>query len=175
MKSKIIAFALAVAFSLPGLAKAKTLKFPKENPEFSITFTSDWKAEITSAGIISAQPKGTGYAISIFPVASKNAKDAIDETAQEVEKRFSDLKPSEPVEFKNANNIKFLERDLTGKDKDKGDPRALAIVAFSPGGKTYYALFQAGTPEADKKYTQDVVAIVKSITSLKKSSDDEDD
>jgi hypothetical protein len=173
MKSKIIAFALALAFALPGLAKAKTLKFPKEDPEFSITFGSDWKAEITKAGIISAQPKGAGYALSIFPVTAKNARGAIDETASEVEKRFTDLKPNEPVEFKNANNIKFLERDLTGKDK--GEPRALAIVAFSPDGKTYYALFQAGTPEADKKYTQDVIAIVKSITSLKKNSSDDDE
>jgi hypothetical protein len=173
MKSKIIAFALALACFLPGFATAKTLKFPKDDPEFSVTFTNDWKAEITSAGIISAQPKGAGYALSIFPVTSKNARDAIDETASEVEKRFTDLKPNEPVEFKNANNITFLERDLTGKDK--GEPRALAIVAFSPGGKTYYALFQAGTPAADKKYTQDVIAIVKSITSLKKNSADDDD
>ncbi|HKP03691.1 MAG TPA: hypothetical protein VJU77_10075 [Chthoniobacterales bacterium] len=173
MKSKIIAFALALAFFLPGLAKAKTLKFPKDDPEFSVTFTNNWKAEITSAGIISAQPKGAGYALSIFPVASKNARDAIDETAQEVEKRFTNIKPDEPVEYKNANNITFLERDMTGKDK--GEARALAIVAFSPGGKSFYALFQASTPEADKKYTQDVIAIVKSITSLKKSSNDDDE
>ncbi|MFZ1221520.1 MAG: hypothetical protein WAO00_19700 [Chthoniobacterales bacterium] len=173
MKSKIITFALALAFSLPGLATAKTLKFPKDDPEFSVTFSNDWKAEITSAGIISAQPKGAGYALSIFPVTAKNARGAIDETASEVEKRFTDLKPNEPVEFKNANNITFLERDLTGKDK--GEARALAIVAFSPDGKTYYALFQAGTPAADKKYTQDVIAIVKSITSLKKNSSDDDE
>jgi hypothetical protein len=173
MKFKILALSLALVFLLPGLAPAKTLKFPKDNPEFSVTFANDWKAEITSAGIISAQPKGAAYAISIFPVTATNARGAIEETASEVEKRFTDLKPNEPVEFKNANNIKFLERDLTGKDK--GEARTLAIVAFSPGGKTYYALFQAGTPEADKKYTPDVVAIVKSITSLKKSSDDDDD
>jgi hypothetical protein len=173
MKFKIIALALALALSLPALATAKTLKFPKDDPEFSVTFSNDWKAEITSAGIISAQPKGAGYAISIFPVTATDAKGAIEETAAEVEKRFTNLKPNEPVEFKNANNIKFLERDLTGKDK--GEARALAILAFSPGGKTYYALFQAGTPEADKKYTQDVIAVVKSITSLKKNSSDDDD
>src|SRR6266480_1965619 len=141
MKFKILALSLALAVFLPGLAPAKTLKFPKDNPEFSVTFANDWKAEITSAGIISAQPKGAAYAISIFPVTATNARDAIEETASEVEKRFTDLKPNEPVEFKNANNIKFLERDLTGKDK--GEARTLAIVAFSPAGKTYYALFQA--------------------------------
>jgi hypothetical protein len=173
MKSKILACFLALAFSLPVLAKAKTLKFPKDDPEFSVTFPGEWKAEITSAGIISAQPKGAGYAVSIFPCTATSARGALDETAAEVEKRFTDLKPNEPVEFKTANSISFLERDLTGKDKT--EPRALAILAFSPGGKTYYALFQAGTPEADKKYTQDVIAIVKSITPLKKNSDDDDD
>jgi hypothetical protein len=173
MKSKIIVLFLAFAFFLPCVAHAKTLKFPKDNPQFTVTFANDWKAEITSAGIISAQPKGTGYAISIFPVESKNASDAIDETAKEVDKRFQNVKPSEPVEFKTANNIKYLERDYTATDK--GSARALAIVAFSPDGKNYYALFQAGTPEADKKYTEDVVAIVKSIKSLKASSDDDDD
>lgn len=173
MKLKIIAFSLALACFLPAFSQAKTLKFPKDDPQFTVTFASDWKAEITSAGIISAQPKGTGYAISIFPVTSKNARDAIDETLKEVDKRFSDIKPSDPVEFKTANNITYLERDFTAKDK--GAARALAIVAFSPDGKTYYALFQAGTPEADKQYTQDVVAIVKSIKSLKASADDDDD
>ena len=173
MKSKIIALALALAFFQSGFAQAKTLKFPKEGPQFTVTFPNDWKAEVTSAGIISAQPKGTGYAISIFPVTSKNAKDAIEETEKEVDKRFQNIKPSEPVEFKTANNIKYLERDYTGTDK--GSARALAVVAFSPDGKNYYALFQAGTPEADKKYTQDVVAIVKSIKSLKASNDDDDD
>jgi hypothetical protein len=171
MKFKIVALSLAVAAFLPVFAQAKTIKFPKDDPQFTITFANDWKAEITNQGIISAQPKGAGYAISIFPVVSTNASDAIEETEKEVEKRFQNVKSNEPVEFKNANNIKFLERDYTGTDK--GSDRTLAIVAFSPDGKNYYALFQAGTPEADKQYTEDVVAIVKSIKSLRANSDDE--
>lgn len=173
MKFKITAFSLVLAFSLPVFAHGKTLKFPKDDPQFSITFAGDWKAEITSAGIISAQPRGEGYAISIFPVSAKNHRDAIEETMKEVEKRFSDLKSNEPVEFKTANRMTYLEQDLTGKDK--GAARTLAVVAFSPDGKNYYALFQAGTPEADKKYTPDVIAIVKSITSLKGNDDEEDE
>lgn len=173
MKFKIFALSLALAFFLPSFAEAKTLKFPKEDPQFTITFASDWKAEITKAGIISAQPKGTGYAISIFPVQARNARDAIEETEKEVDKRFQNVKPSEPVEFKTANNITYLERDFTATDK--GSERTLAIVAFSPDGKNYFALFQAGTPEADKRYTEDVIAIVKSITSLKAKNDDDDE
>jgi hypothetical protein len=173
MKFKITALSLTLVCSLPFFAQGKTLKFPKNNPEFSVTFASNWKAEITDAGIISAQPKGEGYALSIFPVTSTDARGAIEETLKEVDKRFTDLKPTDPVEFKNANNITFLERDLTGKDK--GADRSLAILAFSPAGKAFYALFQAGTPEADKKYTQDVVAIVKSIKSLKVADDDDDE
>jgi hypothetical protein len=172
MKFKITALVVALGFSLPLLVQAKTLKFPKGDPEFSVTFENDWKAEITDAGIISAQPKGGGYAISIFPVVAKNAKGAVQETLDEVEKRFTDLKPTDPVEFKTPNGIPCLERDFTAKDK--GSDRALAIVAFTPGGKTFYALFQAGTPEADKQYTPAVVAIVKSIKSLKKSDDSDD-
>jgi len=172
MKFKTIALFLVLGLSLsPGL-RAKTLKFPKENPQFSVTFTGDWKAEITDAGIISAQPKGAAYAISIFPVTATTAKGAIEETLKEVDKRFTDVKPSDPVEFKTESGIKFLERDFTAKDK--GSPRALAIVAFSVDKESYFALFQAGTPEADKQYTQDVVAIVKSITALKSNSSDDD-
>jgi hypothetical protein len=173
MKCKLFVLALAFACLLPDFAQAKTLRFPKDDPQFSVTFANDWKAEITSAGIISAQPKGEGYAISIFPVAASNASDAIAETAKEVDKRFQNIKSGDPVEFKTANNITYLERDYTATDK--GSDRTLAIVAFSPDGKNYYALFQAGTPEADKRYTQDVVAIVKSIKSLKVSKDDDDD
>jgi hypothetical protein len=171
MKIKAIALFGVLTLFLPCLLEAKTLKFPKENPQFSVTFPGDWKAEITDAGIISAQPKGAAYAISIFPVTATNAKGAIEETLKEVDKRFTDVKPSEPTEFKTENGIKFLERDFTAKDKDS--PRALAIVAFSVDKETYFALFQAGTPEADKKYTPDVVAIVKSITGLKSDSDDD--
>ena len=136
-----------------------------------MTFSGDWKAEITDAGIISAQPKGAAYAISIFPVQATTARGAIEETLKEVEKRFTDIKPGEPVDFSNENGVKFLERDFTAKDK--GSARALAIVAFTVDKESYFALFQAGTPEADKQYTQDVVAIVKSITPLMKQRDDD--
>jgi hypothetical protein len=171
MKIKAIALLAVLTLFVPRFLEAKTLKFPKDNPQFSVTFTSDWKAEITDAGIISAQPKGAAYAISIFPVTATTAKGAIAETMKEVEKRFENIKSNDPSEFKTENGIKFLESDMTAKDK--GSPRALAILAFSVDKESYFALFQAGTPEADKKYTEDVATIVKSITSLKKESDDD--
>jgi hypothetical protein len=172
MKFKTIALFLVLGLFLSSGLEAKTLKFPKENPQFSVTFASDWKAEITDAGIISAQPKGAAYAISIFPVTATTAKGAIAETMKEVEKRFDNIKSNDPSEFKTESGIKFLESDMTAKDK--GSPRALAILAFSVDKETYFALFQAGTPEADKQYTQDVATIVKSITALKSKSDDDD-
>ena len=171
MKCKALPLVLLVTVFLPAFAEAKTLKFPKSNPQFSVTFSGDWKAEITDAGIISAQAKGAAYAISIFPVEAKTARGAIEETLKEVDKRFSDVKPGEPVDFSNDNGVKFLERDFTAKDKDS--PRALAIVGFTIDRESYFALFQAGTPEADKQYTEDVVAIVKSITPLKKQRGDD--
>jgi hypothetical protein len=161
---KLVAAIVALVVCLPALLQAKTLKFPQKHPEFSVTFPNDWKAEITTAGIISAQPKGAAYAISIFPVQANTAAGAIEETLKEVEKRFSNIKSNEPSEFKNARGVNFLESDMTAKDK--GSPRALAIVAFSLDKENYFALFQAGTPEADKQYTQDVVTIVNSITAL---------
>ena len=172
MKSKAIALLLALTISYPALSSAKTLKFPKKHPEFSVTFPNDWKAEITDAGIISAQPKGAAYAISIFPVQARDMAGAIEETRKEVEKRFTDVNSGEPVDFKNENGIKFRESDLTAKDK--GSARALAIVAFTIDRAGYYALFQAGTPEADKQYNEDVVGIVKSIASLKSNSTDDE-
>ena len=171
MKCKALPLVLLLAVFLPAFAEAKTLKFPKSNPQFSVTFSGDWKAEITDAGIISAQPKGAAYAISIFPVQATTARGAIEETLKEVEKRFTDIEPGEPVDFSNENGVKFLERDFTAKDK--GSARALAIVALTVDKESYFALFQAGTPEADKQYTQDVVAIVKSITPLMKQRDDD--
>ena len=173
MKFKMIVLPLVLAVFLPSFAQAKTIKFPKNNPEFTVTFPNDWKADATDGGIISAQPKGAGYALSIFPVTSTNLRDAIAETLKEVEKRFTDIKPKDPSEFKNDNRITFLEQDFTGKDK--GLDRTLAIVAFSPNGKNFFALFQAGTPDADKVYTKEVVTIVQSIKSLKSSSSDDDD
>ena len=162
MKFKLTVFTMLLVVSVVAGASAKTLKFPKKHPEFSITFPNDWKAEITDAGIISAQPKGAAYAISIFPVQATTASGAIEETLKEVENRFTDVKQGDPVEFRNENGVKFLESDLTAKDK--GSPRALAIVAFAVEKESYFALFQAGTPEADKQYTEAVIGIVKSIT-----------
>ncbi len=165
MKLEIFALSLALMFFLSCGAHAKTIEFPKDEPQFTVTFADDWKAEITSAGVISAQPKGAAYAIAIFPVKATNASDAIDETVTEVDKKFQNIKSSQSTEFKTKNNITYLEHDYTAKDK--GSDRTLAIIAFSPDGQKYYAIFQASTPEADKKYTQDVMAIVKSIKSLK--------
>jgi hypothetical protein len=171
MKFKLTALFLALTLFFPWLVQAKTLKFPAKHPEFSVTFPNDWKAEVTDAGIISAQPKGAAYAISIFPVQASTARGAIDETMKEVEKRFTNTTSADPSEFKTDNGIKFLESDFTGKDK--GAPRTLAIVAFSIDKQNYYALFQAGTPEADKKYTDAVVAIVGSIKALNAKTDDD--
>ncbi|MFL6589952.1 MAG: hypothetical protein ACJ8M4_07250 [Chthoniobacterales bacterium] len=168
MNFKLIPIVAALILSVPLGSAAKTLKFPKAKPQFSIVFPNDWKAEVTEGGIISAQPKGAAYAISIFPVQANNANDAVEETLKEVDKRFTDIQPGEPVDFRNEKGIKFLERDFTGKDK--GDARTLAIVAFSIDSQNYFALFQAGTPEADKKYTESVIGIVKSITPLMKIS-----
>ena len=167
---KFIAALVAVVLCLPALIEAKTLKFPQKHPEFSVTFPNDWKAEITSAGIISAQPKGAAYAISIFPVQANTARGAIEETMKEVESRFSNIQANDPVEFKSESGLKMLESDMTGKDK--GSPRALAIVAFTTDGENYFAIFQAGTPEADKQYPQQVVAIVNSITALNSRRDE---
>src|SRR3954451_9336315 len=125
MKFKAIAFFVALTVLFPWGSDAKTLKFPQKHPEFSVTFPSDWKADITDAGIITAQPKGAAYAISIFPVQATTMRGAIEETMKEVEKRFSNIKQGDPVDFSNDNGIKFLERDMTAKDKDS--PRALAI------------------------------------------------
>jgi hypothetical protein len=168
MKFKAIALFLALLVSYPAFSDAKTLKFPKKHPEFSITFPNDWKAEITDAGIISAQPKGAAYAVSIFPVEARDMAGAIEETRKEVEKRFSDVKGGDPVDFKNDNGIKFRENDFTGDDK--GSARTLAIVAFTIDRASFYALFQAGTPEADKQYTDQVAGIIKSIASVKNSN-----
>lgn len=168
MKFKAIALFLALLVSYPAFSDAKTLKFPKKHPEFSITFPNDWKAEITDAGIISAQPKGAAYAVSIFPVEARDMAGAIEETRKEVEKRFSDVKGGDPVDFKNDNGIKFRENDFTGEDK--GSARTLAIVAFTIDRASFFALFQAGTPEADKQYTDQVAGIIKSIASVKNSN-----
>ena len=165
MKFKAIAVALALLVLYPALAEGKTLKYPKKHPEFSITFPNDWTAEINKDGIISAQPKGAAYAITIFPVQATDMAGAIEETLKEVEKRFSNVKGGEPVDFRNDNGIKFRESDLTATDK--GSPRTLAIVAFTIDRASFYTLFQAGTPEADKQYTDAVIEIVKSITFAK--------
>ena len=168
MKFKAIALLLALLVGSPRLSDAKTIKFPKKHPEFSITFPNDWKAEITEAGIISAQPKGAAYAISIFAVEARNMAGAIEETRKEVDKRFTDVKGGDPVDFKNDNGIKFRESDMTGQDKDSA--RTLAIVAFTIDRASFYALFQAGTPEADRQYTDQVAGIIKSIASVKTSN-----
>ena len=165
MKFKAIALFLALLVSYPALSVAKTIKFPKKHPEFSVTFPNDWKAEITEAGIISAQPKGAAYAISIFPVQATDMAGAIEETRKEVEKRFTGVKGGDAVDFKNENGIKFRESDMTAQDKDS--PRTLSIVAFTIDRASFYALFQAGTPEADKQYTDTVAGILKSIASIK--------
>ena len=170
MKFKAIALLLALTVCYPSLASAKTLKFPKKHPEFSVTFPNDWKAEITEAGIISAQPKGAAYALSFFAVEARDMAGAIEETRKEVEKRFTDVSGGDPVDFRNENGIKFRESDLSAKDK--GAARTLAIVAFTIDRAGYYAMFQAGTPEADKQYTDAVAAILKSIAPLKNNTSD---
>src|ERR1051325_10229669 len=105
MKLETFALSLALIFFLPRASHAKTLEFPKDEPRFAVTFPDDWSAELTKSGIISSQPKGAAYAITIFPVAAKTASGAINETKTEVDKRFQNVEPGTTKEFQNKNNI----------------------------------------------------------------------
>ena len=165
MRLKVFALSVTLMVLLSGGVRAKTLEFPKDAPQFAVTFPDDWKADFQSSDVILAQPKDGAYAISIFPVKATNASDAIKETKTEVDKRFQNVKPGTTKNVQTNSNIACLEHDYTATDK--GSDRALAVVGFSPDGQKYYALFQAGTPEVDKKYVKEMVAIVKSITPLK--------
>ena len=51
MKIKTIALCVVLTVSLAGLLQAKTLKFPKDNPQFSVTFTGDWRTWTAQLGL----------------------------------------------------------------------------------------------------------------------------
>jgi hypothetical protein len=149
-----------------GMAEAETLRFPKDKPQFSVRFDDSWTAVIRDSGIISAQPPGRGYAISIFPVdEATTGRGAIDVTLEQVEARFTDIGLAGTVESTNGNGVKLLRRDLSAKDKES--PRELTIVAFTLDGKSYFALFQAASPAAEVQYAPDLKAVVESIAALK--------
>jgi hypothetical protein len=149
-------------------AEAKTLTYPQENPQFSVTVPDDWHAEYVSGGIFSANPTDRALAVAIFPVVANAAPGAVDETRMEVEKRFADVQPGERVRFSNKQGIRFLERYLTGNDK--GAARSMLIAAFTIDGKNYFCLFQVGTPAGTKRYGQDAAAVLKSIAPLGRRS-----
>ena len=157
--------------SAPAIGETKTLTFPPENPQFSVAVGDSWNPEITSAGILSAHPTGAAFAVSIFPATATTAPGAVDEVLTEVQHRFTDVKPGELEHLTGKKGLKFLERHATGEDtqatgEDNG-ARLMLIAAFTIDGKSYFGLFQAGTPQATKRYSADVIAILKSIAPLK--------
>ena len=163
MKFAAIAAFLFLTFT-PAAIQAKAVTFPADSPQFSVTIDDSWNPQITSANIISAQPSGAPFAISIFPCISTTAPTAVEETLNEVEKRFTDVTLGKLAHFTNRNRVTFLER--YGAGKDGSSDREMLIAAFTIDGTHYYGLFQAGTPPGTKQYAGDVVAILKSIAPI---------
>ncbi len=172
-----VAVAAAGAFALLALAasplRAETVKFPNDDPAFSITFPDSWKTRVDAKdNALSAQPAPDRACVLTLREMEgvddlAGAKAALPKFTAALAKGagIKDLKPSqEPLEAKSPKGVPMVMAEFRGTS-EAGVKMVLTAVIFQPGEDAdVFVLTGVASEEEDKKIDQEAGAIVESIT-----------
>ena len=174
--SHVVVLTGAIAFftlAASPLARAETMKFPKDDPEFSITFPDSWKTKSEPKdNSVSAQPGPdracvltVGEMDGVDDLAG--AKAALPKFAAALAKSvgIKDLQTThEATDIKSPKNVPMVMAEFRGTT-EAGVKMVLTMVLFQPGDDAdVFILTGAASEEEDKKIEKEAGAIVASIT-----------
>jgi hypothetical protein len=169
--------ALFLIFTCLSFAVARTsvdgkVKFPADDPSFSVEFPRGWTYQPDKDGHLDCDPgDGSDYTMSILILEDiKNAKE-LRTALPKLAKSMADGAEIKKFELgdvetdKNGNGISFT--GIRGDGKVAGVDFVVLVHGFEPRKGKFYAIVTAGSRKSDKKHEKAYESITASIESIK--------
>jgi hypothetical protein len=171
MRTTTLGAIMAMLMLSAGICAAgTTVSYPPDDPVLSITFPEGWKKTMDpnyDKGIIVTSPDGE-IEIDLWALDETDVKQdpnlaySIEEVKIIIREWVTDFEAG-PIEAFEANGIRFVGKEGSGKSKEDGSPVDVSVYFFSPDRKTVFVLMYWGTPEAGARYKKQLNAIARSI------------
>jgi hypothetical protein len=158
-------------FAMASTSFAKRIKFPNNDPEFTLELPAKWTFEDDKDGNLNCYPNDdSGYAFSIVILeqvkSQKELKAAVSDLAKEMAKaaKIEDFELGKVETGKNGSDISFT--GVRGDGKVAGTDFVVLVHGFEAKKGKFYAIVTAGSSKADKKHVDEYDDITASIEAL---------
>jgi len=165
----ILVATLLIAAS-PGLS-AKAIKYPDQDPAFSITIPDDWTAQPGKDGNLECEAgDGSKFSFSIVPAAEIKKEEELKSYLSTLAKtmgdgaEINDLKVGEIKQMTTPNGVKLSGLNANGPSS--GVEVVISLAAFAPKNETYFIIMAAAVADVDKAHDQTMGEIINSITPI---------
>jgi hypothetical protein len=162
---------IGVFLSSVGALEARPIKFPKEEPTFTLTLPEDWTSKADKDGNLDCDPgDDSGYYFGIVLLEGVTDKATLKELLPTVAKKMAlgakikRLTLGDMETTKNENKVSFT--GIRGDGKSEGVEWVIVLQGFEPQKGKFYAIMTIATKEVDEKHEKDFEAIYDSITPL---------
>jgi hypothetical protein len=150
---------------------AGRIKFPNNDPTFTLELPAKWTFEDDKDGNLNCYPNDdSGYVFTIMALEHINSQKELKEALPDLAKsggeggKVKDFQLGKIETSKNDNGVSFM--GVTGDGKVEGEGFLIVVHGFeAPKGK-FYAIVTAGSEKADSKHTKNYDAIFDSIEPL---------
>jgi len=149
----------------------KTIKFPANDPAFTVELPANWTHSSDKDGNLECKAgNDETYAFSILNLEGVQNKQGLRAALPDLANTMAKAMEIDNFEVgdietdKNGNDISFT--GIAGTGESDGIEFAVMVHAFEPQKGKFYAIATAGTKESDAKHEKDYDAITASITPL---------
>ena len=147
------------------------VKFPADEPTFTVEFPSGWTYEADKDGNLDCDPgDDSGYVLSILLLkdikTEKELKAVVPKLAASMASgaKIKNFEVGEVESSTNGNGIRFT--GIRGDGKTEGTDFVVLVHAFEAQKGKFYALVTAGSAKADTKHEKEYDSITASIEAL---------
>ena len=160
-----------LSFSVSRTSADEKIKFPTDEPTFTMELPAKWTSKPDKDGNLDADPgDDSGYMLSILLLPHITSQKELRAALPDLAKSMADgakLKSFEVGDVdtdKNGNGVTFT--GIRGDGKVDGTDFVVFVHGFEPQKGKFYALVSAGSAKADKKHEKNYDAITASIEPL---------
>jgi hypothetical protein len=166
-----VALLACLSFAMAKTSVAGKVKFPSDEPAFTVEFPSGWTCGSDKDGTLNCDPRDdSGWAFSIVPLTEVHSKKELKAELPQLARSMAsgaslkDFKMGDLDTTENGSRIRFI--GAKGKGNADGAPFVVLVNGFEAQKGRFYALVTAGLEKADKKHANDYEGIAASIEPL---------
>ena len=160
-----------LSLAIARTSDAGTVKFPADDPTFTVEFPSGWTCSPDKDGNLDCEPGGSSdYAFSILILKAISNEKELTAALPKVAKAMADSAKIKNFELgdvetdENGNGIRFT--GLRGDGKTEGVEFVVLVHAFEAKKGKFYAIVTAGSKKGDAANEKDYDSITASIEAL---------